>query len=211
MPFDFKKEFKEQYTAKSTPHVLLMPTTNYIAIRGKGDPNAEGGEYKAAIEVLYTLAYTLKMSYKTDKKIDGFYEYVVPPLEGLWWQDGYDGFDNTDKNTFQWIAMIRLPEFITKEDYDWAVETGTKKKKIDCSKAIYFNYNEGLCAQVLHIGPYDEETATIEKLTKFIKENGYETDLRVCRYHHEIYLSDPRRTDPSKCKTIIRLPIIKPE
>ena len=209
MPFDFKKEYKEFYLPKNSPQIVNVPKANYIAIRGQGNPNEEGGAYKQAIGILYAVAYTLKMSYKTDYKIAGFYEYVVPPLEGFWWQDGICGVDYSKKATFNWISVIRLPDFITKKDFDWAVKTASEKKKIDCSKAEFLTIEEGLCVQIMHIGSFDDEPATVTLMDKYLEENGYEKDFSDTRLHHEIYLSDPRKTTPDRQKTVIRHPIKK--
>ena len=209
MPFDFKKEYKEFYLPKNKPQIVNVPKANYIAIRGQGNPNEEGGAYQRAISVLYAVAYTLKMSYKTDYKIDGFYEYVVPPLEGFWWQDGICGVDYSKKDEFNWISIIRLPDFITRENFDWAVKTASEKKKIDCSKAEFLTIEEGLCVQIMHFGSFDEEPASLEKMDKYLKENGYEKDFSDTRLHHEIYLSDPRKSTPDKQKTVIRHPVKK--
>ncbi|WP_024856717.1 GyrI-like domain-containing protein [Ruminococcus albus] len=209
MAFDFKKEYKEYYMPPKKPVIVDVPEMSYIAVRGKGDPNEEDGEYKQAVGVLYAVAYTLKMSYKADHRIEGFFEYVVPPLEGLWKQDGSDSIDYSHKDGFQWVAMIRLPDFITKADFEWAVETATKKKKLDCSKAEYLTLNEGLCVQMMHIGSYDDEPASVEMMNRFIAEQGYVNDICEERQHHEIYLSDPRKTEPAKLKTVSRHPIKK--
>ena len=207
MAFDFKKEYKGFYLPKNKPQIVTIPRANYIAVRGKGDPNEEGGEYKAAIGVLYAVAYTLKMSYKTEYKIEGFFEYVVPPLEGFWWQDDVDGIDYSNKDAFNWISVIRLPDFITKKDFDWAVETATKKKKLDCSLAEFITIEEGLCVQIMHFGAFDDEPATVEIMDTYLRENGYKNDLSRDRLHHEIYLSDARKVAPEKWKTVIRHPI----
>ena len=209
MSFDFKKEYKEFYLPKNKPQIVNVPKANYIAIRGQGNPNEEGGAYQRAISVLYAVAYTLKMSYKTDYKIDGFYEYVVPPLEGFWWQDGICGVDYSKKDEFNWISIIRLPDFITRENFDWAVKTASEKKKIDCSCAEFFTVEEGLCVQIMHIGSFDDEPASLEKMDKYLAENGYEKDFSETRLHHEIYLSDPRKSTPDKQKTVIRHPVKK--
>ena len=209
MPFDFKKEYKEFYLPPAKPVIVTVPKANYIAVRGKGDPNDEGGAYQQAIGVLYAVAYTLKMSYKTDHRIEGFYDYVVPPLEGFWWQEGIDGIEYSDKSTFCWISVIRLPDFITQADFDWAVETASKKKKIDCSRTEFLTIDEGLCVQIMHIGPYDNEPASVALMDRFLEENGYENDLSVTRLHHEIYLSDARKVAPENWKTVIRHPIKK--
>ena len=209
--FDFKKEYKEFYMPKKKPEIVTIPTMNYIAVRGEGNPNEKDGAYQQAISILYAVAYTIKMSYKGSHKIEGFFEYVVPPLEGFWWQEGIDGFDYGRKDTFHWISVIRLPDFVTKEDFDWAVEEATRKKKLDCSLAEFLTIDEGLCVQIMHIGPFDEETATVEVMNAYLKENGYETDITDKRLHHEIYLSDARRVAPEKWKTVIRHPIRKVE
>jgi hypothetical protein len=209
MAFDFKKEYKEFYLPKSEPEIVTVPKANYIAVRGKGDPNEEGGAYQQAVGVLYAVAYTLRMSYKTDYNIEGFFEYVVPPLEGFWWQDGVKGIDYSNKSSFHWISVIRLPDFVAEKDFAWAVETASKKKKIDCSSAEFLTIDEGLCVQMMHIGPYDEEPASVRLMDDFVRENGYETDINQKRLHHEIYLSDPRKGKPENLKTVIRHPIKK--
>ena len=207
MVFDFKKEYREFYLPKNRPEIVTVPKANYIAVRGHGDPNEPGGAYQIAIEVLYSVAYTLKMSYKTDHKIEGFFEYVVPPLEGFWWQDGVNGVDYGDKSTFNWISVIRLPDFVTEADFRWAVDTAAKKKKLDCPAAELLPIDEGLCVQILHIGSYDAEPETVAVLDRFLAENGYVNDFSPIRLHHEIYLSDARKTAPDKLKTVIRHPI----
>lgn len=207
MAFDFKKEYKDLYMAKASPTLVNVPRMNYIAVRGKGDPNDPVGDYQAALQILYTLAYTLKMSYKTDYKIKDFVEYVVPPLEGFWWQEGVMGVDYSDKSSFNWISVIRLPDFITEQDLDWAIIEAKEKKKLDCSKAEFLTMEEGLCVQVLHLGPYDDEPASVAKLNAFIAENGYVADFSDTRMHHELYLSDPKKVQPERYKTIIRHPI----
>ena len=209
MAFDFKKEYKEFYMPKNKPQIVTVPKANYVAVRGKGNPNDEGGAYQQAMSVLYSVAYTLKMSHKTDYKIEGFFEYVVPPLEGFWWQEGIDGVDYTNKDAFQWISVIRLPDFITEKDFNWAVETAAKKKKLDCSSAEFLTIDEGLCVQIMHIGAYDNEPETVAVMDAFLEETGYVNDFSEIRLHHEIYLSDPRRTAPEKLKTVIRHPIRK--
>ena len=207
MAFDFKKEYKEFYMSKSVPEIVTVPKANYIAARGMGDPNQEGGAYQSAVSILYAVAYTLKMSYKTDYRIEGFFEYVVPPLEGFWWQKGVDGIDYGDKSTFHWISVIRLPKFVTKKDFDWAVEEAARKKKLDCSLAEFLTIEEGLCVQIMHIGPFDHEPSTVALMDQYIAENGYANDMNENRLHHEIYLSDARKAAPEKWKTIIRHPI----
>ena len=209
MAFDFRKEYKEFYLPKEKPEIVTVPQANYIAVRGTGNPNEEGGSYQQAIGVLYAVAYTLKMSYKTDYRIEGFYDYVVPPLEGLWWQDGINGVDYSQKAAFNWISVIRLPDFITIENFRWAVETAQKKKKIDCSSAEFLTIDEGLCVQIMHNGPFDDEPATVALMDEYIKQNGYVNDFSDKRLHHEIYMSDARKVAPEKWKTVIRHPIRK--
>ena len=207
MAFDFKKEYKELYMPKNKPEIVNVPKANYIAVRGHGDPNEEDGDYQIAINILYAVAYTLKMSYKTDYHIEGFFEYVVPPLEGFWWQDNVEGVDYSDKFTFNWISVIRLPDFITEKDFKWAVETAEKKKKLDCSKAEFMTIDEGLCVQIMHSGSFNDEPATVSLMDAYLAENGYINDLSETRLHHEIYLSDARKVAPKKWKTVIRHPI----
>ena len=209
MPFDFKKEYKEFYMPKGKPEIVTVPKMNYIAVRGKGNPNEEDGEYKRSIELLYGIAYTIKMSKKGDHKIEGYFDYVVPPLEGFWWQDDVDGIDYSHKENFQWISVIRLPDFVTKADFDWAIEEATRKKKMDFSKVEFLTLEEGLCVQCMHSGSYDDEPATVAAMDKFIADNGYENDISDTRRHHEIYLSDARKVAPEKLKTVIRHPIRK--
>lgn len=209
MAFDFKKAYKALYMPQNVPELITVPPANYIAVRGHGDPNEEGGAYKQAIEILYSVAYTLKMSYKTEHQIEGFFEYLVPPLEGFWWQDGVERVDYTDKSTFHWISVLRLPDFVTKADFDWAVETAEKKKKLDCSSAEFMTIEEGLCVQMMHIGSYDDEPETVAAMDAFLEEQGYVNDLSDTRRHHEIYLSDARKVAPEKRKTVIRHPIKK--
>ena len=209
MAFDFKKEYKEFYMPKNRPEIIHVPKANYIAVRGKGNPNEEGGAYQQAIGVLYAVAYTLKMSYKTDYKMEGFFEYVVPPLEGFWRQEKTDGVDDRDKSAFHWISVIRLPDFVTRKDFEWAVETAAKKKKLDCSAAEYLTIDEGLCVQMMHLGAFDDEPATVARMDAYLAQNGYVSDISRDRLHHEIYLSDPRKVLPEKWKTVIRHPVRK--
>lgn len=207
MPFDFKKVCKEFYSPKDVPEILDLPSINYAAVRGSGDPNREGGRYQQAISVLYAISYTIKMSYKSSYRIKGFYEYIVPPLEGFWRQNGVKGPDDTDKSRFNWISVIRLPDFVTKADFEWAKTEAERKKKIDCSSAEFLTIKEGLCVQIMHTGSYDKEPETIHTMDAYLMENGYQNDLSESRLHHEIYLSDPRKTVEEKRKTIIRHPI----
>ena len=209
MAFDFKKEYKEFYMPKNKPGIVSVPGMNYIAVRGQGDPNVEGGEYKQAIELLYGIAYTIKMSKKGNHQIEGYFDYVVPPLEGFWWQEGIEGVDYAHKENFQWISVIRLPDFVTREDFDWVVKEAERKKKTDFSKVEFLTYDEGLCVQCMHIGSYDDEPATVALMHAFMEEQGYVLDITDQRLHHEIYLSDARKTAPEKLKTVIRHPIRK--
>ncbi len=209
MIFDFKKEYRELYLPKVKPVLVDVAKAAYIAVAGEGDPNKENGSYQHALTVLYSLAYTLKMSYKTDYVIEHFYPYVVPPLEGLWWTEKGDFRVDGDKDALHWISLLRLPEFIREEDFNWAKETAAKKKKIDCEKAFIYSFEEGLCAQMMHIGSYDEESKSMELLERFIDEMGYTADHNEKRHHHEIYLSDPRKTSREKLKTVLRVPVKK--
>ena len=209
MPFDFKKEYKEFYLPASKPGIVSIPAFNFIAVRGKGNPNDPDGEYSKALNLLYGIAYTIKMSKKGSHQIKGYFEYVVPPLEGFWWQDDVAGVDYAHKENFNWISVIRLPDFVTREDFDWAVGEATRKKKEDFSKVEFLTIAEGLCVQCMHIGLYDDEPATVEMMHSFAKEQGYELDFSDRRLHHEIYLSDPRKVDPDKNRTVIRHPIRK--
>ena len=209
MAFDYKKEYKEFYMPKNKPSIVEIPKMNYIAVRGKGNPNDEEGEYKKTIGLLYGIAFTIKMSYKGTHKIDGYFEYVVPPLEGFWWQYGRVGIDYNQKEELNFISIIRLPDFVTKKDFDWAIEEATKKKKQDFSKVEFLTYDEGICVQCMHVGSYDNEPATVELMHKYMEENGYVLDITDKKFHHEIYLSDPRKCNENKLKTVIRHPIKK--
>ena len=207
MAFDYKKEYKEFYMPRNKPELVEVPTMNYIAVRGEGNPNAEDGDYHKALNILYGIAFTLKMSARAGHKIDGFFDYVVPPLEGFWWMDGIDGIDYTQKSLFKWISVIRLPDFITKDDFDWAVFTAEQKKKTDLSAAEFYTVNEGLCVQIMHIGPYDDEPATVRQMDEYIAANGCVNDFSNDRLHHEIYLSDARKVAPERLRTVIRHPV----
>lgn len=211
MAFDYKKEYKEFYLPGRKPQIVEIPPMNYIAVRGEGNPNEENGAYKQAIGILYAVAFTIKMSPKTGYKIEGYFDYVVPPLEGFWWLEGENEIDYSHKEKFQWISAIRLPDFVSKKDFDWAVKEVERKKKADYSKAEFLTIQEGLCLQVMHIGSYDDEPATIALMDDFLEKNGYDKDITDERRHHEIYLSDPRRVVPERCKTVIRHPIKKRE
>lgn len=207
MIFDFKKEYKQFYKPKTKPEIISIPKMNFLAVRGNGDPNEENGDYKKAIALLYPIAYKLKMSYKSDYKIKGFFEYVVPPLEGYWWQEGIKGVDLSKMETFSWISIIRLPDFITNKDFEWAIKETTNKKKTDFSKVELLTIEEGLCVQMMHLGPFSTEEESVEQMHNFIKEKGYVLDFNEIRHHHEIYLSDIRKVAPEKWKTILRHPI----
>ena len=209
MPFDFKKEYRDLYQPKAKPSLVEVPRMRFLAVEGSGDPNEEGGAYQHALELLYGMAYTLKMSYKTDHAIPGFYQYVVPPLEGFWWQPDVAGVDYANKAAFQWVSVIRVPEFVTEADFAWAIEAATAKKKLDFSPVRLVEIDEGLCVQCMHIGPYDSEPATVEAMHEFALGQGYEPDFSDTRRHHEIYLSDPRKANPAKMKTVVRHPIRK--
>lgn len=207
MAFDYKKEYKEFYLPPKKPQIIKIPPMNFIGVRGKGDPNEENGAYKESIGVLYSIAYTIKMSKMSGERIDGYFDYVVPPLEGFWWQDGVKGVDYSHKETFQWVSLIRLPEFVTAEIFNRAVKQASEKKQADFSKAEFLTYDEGLCVQCMHIGSYDNEPETVQAMNEFIKEQGYTLDFESGRYHHEIYLSDVRRCKPENLKTVIRQPV----
>ena len=207
--FDYKKEYKAFYLPPKKPGIVDIPTMNFLAVRGKGDPNEEGGAYKESIGSLYSVAYTIKMSKLGSHKLEGYFDYVVPPLEGFWWQEGAQGVDYSRKEDFQWISLIRLPDFVTKEAFEWACGEAAWKKGKDFSNVEYLTYTEGLCVQCMHVGPYDEEPATLEKMMTYVREKGYGSDFSVGRYHHEIYLSDVRKCRPENLKTVIRHPIKK--
>ena len=209
MAFDFKKEYKAYYLPKNKPEIVTVPPMQYVAVRGQGDPNEEGGAYKAAIGVLYAVVYTIKMSKMGDRRIEGYYDFVVPPLEGFWWQEGVRGVDYSDKSSFCWISCIRLPEFVTPADFAWAVGEASRKKRLDCSGAELFTVEEGLCVQMMHLGAFDDEPASVALMDAFLAEQGYETDFENGRLHHEIYLSDARKVPADKWKTVIRHPIRK--
>ncbi len=209
MAFDYKKEYKEFYMPANKPSIVTVPKMNYIVVRGKGNPNDESGEYKDSIGLLYAIAFTIKMSYRSSHRIDGYFEYVVPPLEGFWWQEGSDTIDYANKNGFNFISLIRLPDFVTEADFDWAVQEATKKKKADFSKVEFLTYDEGVCVQCMHVGSYDDEPKTVALMHEYMAVNGYALDISESRYHHEIYLSDPRKCAVEKLKTVIRHPIRK--
>ena len=207
MPFDYKKEYKEFYVPPQNPTIVTIPPMNYIAVRGEGNPNEEDGQYKQAIGLLYGIAYTIKMSKKSSRQIEGYFDYIVPPLEGFWWQDKLKGIDYAHKENFKWISLIRLPDFVTKTDLEWAVREATQKKKLDFSKVEFLTYDEGLCVQCMHIGSYDDEPETVKLMHEYMEQQGYSIDIAENRFHHEIYLSDVRKVTPEKLKTVIRHPI----
>ncbi|MBR5759231.1 MAG: GyrI-like domain-containing protein [Thermoguttaceae bacterium] len=209
MPFDYKKEYKEFYLPPKKPTLVDVPAMNFVAVRGKGDPNDPDGDYQRALTVLYSVAYTLKMSYKGARDIGGFFQYVVPPLEGFWFDVDEKGVDLSQKDKFEWLSAIRLPDFVKQDDFRWAVETASEKKKFDCSAAQFVMIDEGLCAQCMHIGSYDSETRTLELIRQFVEEQGLTFDFSETRLHHEIYLSDPRKTAQEKLKTVLRTPVKK--
>ena len=209
MPFDYKKAYKEFYLPPRTPGIVMVPSMNFLAVHGQGDPNEENGAYKQALELLYAVAYTIKMSKMGKHKLEDYFDYVVPPLEGLWWQEGIHGVNYARKKDFQWISLIRLPEFVTKEVFDWAIREATEKKQLDFSQVEFFSWAEGLCVQCMHIGPYDGEPATVAAMAEYAKAQGYGLDFGAGRFHHEIYLSDVRRCNPERLKTVIRHPIKK--
>ena len=212
MAFDFKKEYKEFYMPKNKPEIVTVPPMKYVAVRGVGDPNEKEGEYQKGIDALYAVSYMLKVNYKSDYRTEGFFEYVAPPLEGFWWQEGADEIDYENTAALRWISAIRLPDFVEEKNFMWAVKIASEKKKTDCSIAELLTVEEGLCAQILHGGSFDSNPATIETIEimdAFIRENGYVNDFREDRWHHEIYLSDARKIAPEEWKKVIRHPILK--
>lgn len=207
---DFKKAYKELYQPKATPELIEVPAASYVAVRGHGDPNEEGGAYQQAVGLLYAISYAIKMSYKGSRKIEGFYPYVVPPLEGLWWRkDGAPGVDYGNKAAFCWISMIRLPEFVNQEVLEWAKAEVAQKKGVDVEKAELLTLKEGLCCQCMHLGGFDDEPVTMARMEEFIRAGGCRTDHSEIRRHHEIYLSDPRKTPAEKCRTVLRVPVAR--
>lgn len=213
---DYKKEYSDLYLPKTKPMQIDVPNMKFICVTGKGNPNEENGEYQEALQILYALSFTIKMSKMGNHKIDGYFEYVVPPLEGFWWNKNNSNMDYEDKENFEWISMIRQPEFVTEEVFEWACEEVRKKKNLATQKAEFREIKEGLCVQMLHIGSYDNEPETIAKIENYIEENGLKNDIGslengFVRRHHEIYLSDPRRTKTENLKTVIRIPVKKEE
>ncbi|MGI6674104.1 MAG: GyrI-like domain-containing protein [Limnochordia bacterium] len=209
--FDFKKEYKDLYMPKAAPMIIDVPEMLFIAVDGEGDPNTAPA-YADAVELLFGLSYTIKMSPKSGSAPEGYFEYVVPPLEGLWWGGGVDpeSWVVTNKQGLSWTMMIRQPQFVTEAVFAWAQETLAKKKpELDLTKARLMSLAEGLCVQMMHIGPYDTEPASIQRMHAFAFEHGYRLDFSSDRKHHEIYLSDPRKTAPDKLKTVLRHPVAK--
>lgn len=211
MPFDFKKEQKNFYLPKTQPEIVRIPPMQYLAVRGKGNPNEEGGCYQKAVSLLYAVSYTLKMSEKTGYRMEGFFAYVVPPLEGFWWREETAGTGALagNKDTFCWISVIRVPDFVQEKDLQWAISEVKRKKGLDASHVELLSMEEGLCVQAMHVGSYDDEPETVEKMNRFLAENGYVNDITAERLHHEIYLSDPNRVEVSKRKTVLRHPVRK--
>ena len=205
---DYKKKYKDLYFPKNEPVIIKVPEIVFVAVDGKGNPNETDGEYKKALEILYGIQYTIKMSKKGTSIPSGYFDYVVPPLEGLWWTLEKE-IDFKNKSKFNWVSMIRLPEYVNKDVFKWACEEAAKKKKINTEKAYLYKLNEGLCLQCMHIGPYDDEPKTIKLLNGFIDNNNLVNDINDKRRHHEIYLSDPRKGDPKKMKTVLRIPVKK--
>jgi len=207
--FDYKKEYKDIYLPKTKPMIIDVPNMKFIKVEGKGNPNTENGEYQEALQLLYALSFTIKMSKMGEKKIEGYFEYVVPPLEGLWWNEGNTNVDYNHKEKFEWISMIRQPEFVTEEVFKWACKEVKNKKGIDTSKAKFMEFEEGLCVQMMHKGSYDEEPKTINEIEDYIKNNDLKNDIGIRRKHHEIYLSDPRKAKVENLKTVIRIPVAR--
>lgn len=209
MAFDFKKEYKEFYLPPAKPGLVTVPAMNFLAVRGQGDPNEPGGEYQRAMGLLYGVAFTIKMSKLGDRRIEGYFDYVVPPLEGFWWMRDGGAMDYGRKGDFCWISLIRLPDFVTRADFDWAIAEARRKKKQDFSTVEFLTYTEGLCVQCMHMGSYDDEPATLESMEAFAARQGYVPDITPERYHHEIYLSDARKVPPEKRRTVLRVPVRK--
>lgn len=209
MTYDFKKEFKEQYPKKTNPNILEIPNQIYISVKGKGNPNDKDGAYAKAVQNLYAIAYTIKMSKNGTTQLPGYFDFVVPPLEGFWWQTDLKGVDYSRKDDFEWISLLRMPEFVDETVLEWAKKTVIDKKELDTNNVTLLHYDEGMVVQCLHIGSYDNEPETVAKMNSYLKDEGYEIDLSEIRHHHEIYMSDPRKTSIEKLKTIIRHPIKK--
>ena len=209
MAFDFKKEYKEFYLPPSKPGIVEIPGMNYLAVRGQGDPNAEDSDYKASIGLQYGEAFTLKMSWRSGHPIEGYFDYVVPPLEGFWWQEGRVGIDYAHKEDFRFLSVIRLPDFVTEEDFLWARAEAAAKKGADFSRVEFLPLEEGLCVQMLHVGPYDDEPVSIARMEDYLRQQGFRPDFSETRLHHEIYLSDARKVPPERRRTVLRHPIAR--
>lgn len=209
MAFDFKKEYREYYLPKNRPEIIDIPSFKAVAVEGKGNPNDKDGAYQKAIGILYAIAYTIKMSRKTDHQMDGYFDFVVPPLEGFWWQEDTQGIDYDRKDDFNWISFLRLPDFVTQSEFTWVVENVQKKKKLDCSQAWLMECEEGLCVQIMYHGSFDTEPETVKQMDAYLMEHGYVNDFSERRMHHEIYLSDARKVPAEKWRTVIRHPIRK--
>jgi len=203
--FDYKREYKDLYLPGTEPMPITVPDMTFLMVDGAGNPNDPDGEYRRAVELLYTLSYAVKMSKMGKFTPEGYFEYVVPPLEGLWWMAD-NSFDFTRKDSFLWTSMIRQPAFVTQEVFMWACDEAKRKKGLDCAKARLAQFEEGFCVQCMHLGPYDAEPATAEKMRRYMEANGLADDTGLTRRHHEIYLNDPSKTAPEKCRTILRHP-----
>ncbi len=212
---DYKKLYKELYAPGTSPSLIEVPSMKFLMVEGHGNPNDHDGEYKKAVELLYSISYTIKMSCKGSKQ-PGIYDYVVPPLEGLWWMGDDNDYDFSKKDHYCWVSMIRQPDFISEAMFAEALQTVAKKKSsLDVSKAKLESFREGLCVQCMHIGPYDEEPATVAKIDAYISQSGKKnaistlsSDGKMLR-HHEIYLSNPLTTKPASMKTILRHPVME--
>lgn len=207
MAFDYKKEYHDLYQPKAKPTIVDVPSMRFATVTGKGDPNEPDGAYKRTVEALYAILYTIKMSKKGTHAIDGYFDFVVPPLEGFWWQEEVHGIDYAHKEDFSWVSAIRLPDFVTADDFLWARDEASRKKGLDLADVTYTTLEEGCCVQCLHTGSYDTEPATVARMHRFAEEAGYVLDISNERRHHEIYLSDPRRVAPERLKTVVRHPI----
>lgn len=202
--FDFKKEYKDLYLPKQKPMRIHVPKMSFLAVDGEGDPN--GDAYQNAVSALYSISYTIKMSKMGQSRPAGYFDYVVPPLEGLWWTPGpFELFERAD---WLWSAMIRQPEFVNSETLAWAKEQSAKKKPdIDTSVVTLTELTEGDCVQMMHIGPFATEPETLAAMHAYMEAQGLRDDVGSVRKHHEIYLNDPRKTAPDKLKTVLRHPV----
>ena len=201
---DFKKAYPDLYLPKQTPSLVAVPPMPFLMVDGTGDPAGEC--YQEAVQTLYALAFSIKMRKRTGNVPQGYVDYVVPPLEGLWWSEGGQ-LDLSDRSSWHWTAMIRQPDFVSKAVFEEAAaQVRRKKPEVPVEKARLEMFEEGLCVQAMHLGPYSTEAATMNALVRFARENGYQEDLDE-RKHHELYLSDPRRANPDRLKTVLRVPI----